>query len=145
MIEDEKNDKISYNILKNLVRIFAKDQFAFIFAHATLAIFQSLVIFTSKYIIGKREDLLKLLRQLMQVFYLQIVYFGTRDDVREERQEPVRAQIYVRKIAKIFIAERPFTFWRRRITRSILRRYFIFLKRLLVQSGFPPPTLLAFA
>lgn len=57
--DDEKNDEISYNILKNLVKIFAKDQFAFIFARCnTIAIFQSLVIFTSKYIIGKREDLL---------------------------------------------------------------------------------------
>lgn len=43
----------------------------------------------------------------------------------------MEAQIHVRKIAKIFTAEGPFTFWRRRIRRSIPRRYFIFLKRLL--------------
>lgn len=42
----------------------------------------------------------------------------------------MEAQIHVRKIAKIFTAEGPFTFWRR-IRCSIPRRYFIFLKRLL--------------
>jgi len=80
----------------------------------------------------------------MQVLYLQNVYFGTRDGVRPRRRKrAVGVQIHVRKIAKIFIAERPFTFWRRRITRSILRRYFIFLvcSR---QSRLPPPSLLAF-
>lgn len=36
------------------------------------------------------------------------------------------AQIHVRKIAKIFIAERPFTFWRRRITRLDSETLFYF-------------------
>lgn len=93
--------QILCNILENLVRIVTRDQFVFIFARAALAIFLSIFIFTSKYIISKREDSFKPLRQLMQVFYLQNIYFGTRDGVsktdKKRDREPWKLKFMLEK------------------------------------------------